>query len=208
MPVYLTVKIAPSSSAEFAASCLLTVISAVLFSSSTIRCLLFVSSALTFPVSSPPADDDLTLSDFITPFSISKFHTDESFSNPAGDTISSSVYFPSGRPTSSVASFPDVNVILSEPYVIPVDVPSFLVTSVNDFPSEFVIVSSAPATSSEPAIAFLLTDITDLFVIVIVFDVVSYVPKTSSETLFSIKPFLIVKSNVTVSYPVLLSVSV
>ena len=87
MPVYLTVKIAPSSSAEFAASCLLTVISAVLFSSSTIRCLLFVSSALTFPVSSPPADDDLTLSDFITPFSISKFHTDESFSNESRQPV-------------------------------------------------------------------------------------------------------------------------
>ena len=186
MPVYLIVKIAPSSSVESAASCLLTVISDVLFSSSTIRCLLFVSSALTFPISSPPADDDLTLFDFITPFSISKFHTDESFSNPSGDTISSSVYFPSGRPTSSVASFPDVNVILSESYVRPDVVPSFLVMSVNVFPSTLFIVSSAPATSSEPATALLLIDITDLFVMVIVFAVVSYVPKTSSETLFSI----------------------
>ena len=128
----------------------------------------FLSSFLSFTIMWLPSFVmcDLVVSStlsvvVILPSSIVNFHVDSTFSKPPGALVSSKVYVPSGSPLITVASVPDVNVILF-PSITNVSF-SHSITVESNSPLSSVIWIFAPSISLfvSSAISFLLIEITD-----------------------------------------------
>ena len=145
---------APSTSELLYASCLLIEITGfsgticlsftIMWLPSFVMCDLVASSTLSVVV--------------ILPSSIVNFHVDSTFSKPPGALVSSKVYVPSGSPLITVASVPDVNVILF-PSITNVSF-SHSITVESNSPLSSVIWIFAPSISLfvSSAISFLLIE--------------------------------------------------